>query len=89
MIRYGGIYARRREIDKKLHRAISREKKSLFMSFNRWRHAILHAFGYDPLKCRCGATMEFVELTFNHKSVSLEELYERVMSAHRRKISSA
>jgi hypothetical protein len=26
MIRYGGIYARRRKIDKKLHRAISREK---------------------------------------------------------------
>ncbi len=31
MIRYGGIYARRREIDKKLHRAISREKHHIFL----------------------------------------------------------
>jgi len=37
MIRYGGIYARHREIDKKLLRAISREKHHILRSFNQWR----------------------------------------------------
>ena len=63
MIRYGGLYARNRVIDKNLHHAISREKHYFFLSFNQWRTAILHSFGYDPLKCECGATMEFLELS--------------------------
>ena len=89
MIRYGGLYARNREIDKSLHHAISREKHSFFLSFNQWRTAILNSFGYDPLKCECGATMEFLELYFNHQRVSLEEMYEKVMSRSRGKRSSA
>lgn len=89
MIRYGGLYARHREIDKKLHRAISREKHSFYRSFHQWRTAILSAFGYDPLKCECGATMLFLELYFNHKRVSLEEMYEKAMSRSRGKRSSA
>lgn len=89
MIRYGGIYARHREIDKKLHRAISREKRLIYRSFNQWRTAILSAFGYDPLKCECGATMLFLELYFNRKRVSLEEMYEKAMSHSRGRRSSA
>ena len=89
MIRYGGLYARSREIDKHLHRAISREKHRFYQSFNEWRTAILHAFGYDPLKCECGATMLFQELYFKHTRVSLEEMYEKVMSRSRGKKSSA
>ena len=89
MIRYGGIYARHREIDKKLRRTISREKHRIYRSFNQWRTAILSAFGYDPLKCECGTTMLSLELYFNHKRVSLEEMYENVMSRSRGKRSSA
>ena len=89
MIRYGGLYARNREIDKKLNHAISREKHHFFRSFNQWRNAILHAFGYDPLKCECGATMIFLELYHKHVRVSLEEMYEKVMSRARQKQSSA
>lgn len=89
MIRYGDIYARHREIDKKLHRAISRNKHHIYRSFNQWRSAILLAFGYDPLKCECGATILFLKLYFNHKHVSLEELYEKAMSRSRRRRSSA
>ena len=37
MIRYGGLYARHRSIDKKLHLAISKEKRHTFRCFNRWR----------------------------------------------------
>ena len=89
MIRYGGIYAGHREIDQKLHRVISREKHSIYRSFNQWRTAILFSFGYDPLTCECGTTMLFLELYFNHKRVSLEEMYEKVMSRSRGRRSSA
>ena len=89
MIRYGGIYARHRDIDKKLNRAISREKHPFYLSLNKWRTAILSAFGYDPLKCECGTTMLFLELYFNHKHVSLEEMYEKAMSRSRKRRSSA
>ena len=89
MLRYGGIYARHREIDKKLHRVISREKHSIYRSFHKWRSAILSSFGYDPLKCECGAIMLFQELYYRHKRVSLEEMYENVMSRSRGRRSSA
>lgn len=90
MIRYGGIYARHRERDKKLRRALSREKHSLLCSFTLWRNAILSSFGYDPLKCpTCGQTMSVLELEYNHQRVSLEEMYEKLMSRSRGKRSSA
>jgi len=90
MIRYGGLYARHREIDAKLNRTISKEKQPVFRSFNRWRTAILFSFGYDPLICPdCRHKMEFLELYYKHQRVSLEELYEKAMSKSRGKRSSA
>ena len=90
MIRYGGIYARHREIDSKLYRAISKSKHHIYHSFNQWRTAILSSFGYDPLVCPdCQHRMEFLELYFNHQRVSLEEMYEKVMSKSRGKRASA
>lgn len=81
MIRYYGVYARHRETDKNLSRAISKEKHKFYISLNTWRMGILSAFGYDPLKCSCcGATMEFLELYYNHHLVSLDELYKKVMA---------
>ncbi len=90
MIRYGGLYARHRDIDTRLNRAISKEKHSILRSFNQWRNAILLSFGYDPLECPdCKRKMEFLELYYNHQRVSLEELYEKAMSKSRGKRSSA
>ena len=90
MIRYGGLYARRRKTDEKLYRAISKSKHRIFRSFNQWRTAILSSFGYDPLECpNCKHKMELLELYYNHKRVSLEELYERAMSKSFGKRSSA
>ena len=84
MIRYGGLYARHRESDKKLFRAIPKDRHKFYRSFNQWRTAILSSFGYDPLSCpNCGTTMLFQELYFNHQHVSLENLYEKVMSRSR------
>ncbi|MEE0884800.1 MAG: transposase, partial [Faecalimonas sp.] len=67
-IRYYGIYARKRENDKKLNLAIAKEKRKIILSFNRWRECILSSFGYDPLKCPCcGKTMRFLELYHKHQ----------------------
>ena len=90
MIRYGGIYARHREIDQKLYRAVSKSKHHIYRSFNQWRTAILSSFGYDPLTCPdCQHKMQFLELYYNHQRVSLEEMYENAMSKSRGKRSSA
>ena len=83
MIRYGSLYTRHINIDKKLIHAISRVKRHIFRNFKRWRIAILSAFGYDPLECKCGSKMVFLVLRFNHKHVSLEEMYEKAMSRSR------
>jgi len=81
MTRYYGLYARHREKDKSLHRIIPRSKHKLFRSFTKWRTNILLSFGYDPLSCpNCKHEMLFLDLYFNHKKVSLEELYERAMT---------
>lgn len=90
MIRYGGIYARHRESDSKLFRAIPKSKHKLYRSLDQWRLAILSSFGYDPLKCPdCNHTMELLDLYYKHKRVSLEKLYEKAMSKSRGMRSSA
>ena len=84
------INARHRSIDKKLNLAISKEKRHIFQSFNRWRTAILSSFGYDPLICpHCKQQMVILEIYHNHRRVPLEELYEKAMSRSRGKRSSA
>ena len=83
MIRYYGVYARHRESDKKLYRIISREAHKVFLDFNKWRMCILTSFGYDPLQCpTCGKNMRILEIYYNHRPVSLQELYERTMRKH-------
>lgn len=84
MIRYYGLYARPYKKIRMLRPAISKEKQKVYLSFNRWRDSILLSFGYDPLTCPCcGEQMLFLELYFNHKRVSLDELYERTMKKAR------
>lgn len=81
---------RHRKIDSKLYRAISKNKHRIYRSLNQWRNAILSSFGYDPLECPdYKHKMEFLELYYNHKRVSLEELYEKTMSKSLGKRSSA
>ena len=90
MIRYGGLYARHRQIDNHLYRVVSKEKRHVFRNFNHWRSAILSSFGYDPLMCPdCQHKMELLELYFNHQRISLEELYEKSMSKSLGKRSSS
>lgn len=84
MVRYYGIYARHRSSDQKLFRFLSKQKHRVLLSFHKWRNSILLSFGYDPLKCTiCGHTMELLELYYNHKPVSLQELYRKAMGKYR------
>ena len=86
MIRYYGIYARHKQADESIFRAIPKEKHEILLKFNKWRPAILSSFGYDPLKCSCcGNTMVVLDIYYNHKQVSLQELYERTMHNSRGK----
>ena len=44
------------------------------------RTSALSAFGYDPIACqKCHKRMSVCELRYNHKHVSLHELYEKTM----------
>lgn len=84
MIRYYGIYARHREIDKHLYRTISKNAHKVLLDFNKWRMSILSSFGYDPLECpHCGKNMKILEIYYNHKSVSLQELYKKAYRKYR------
>ena len=81
MIRYYGLYARHREIDTKLYRAIHKSKHRFIKSFTKWRQDILLSFGYDTLFYpHCKKEMALVEVYYRHKRVSLQELYERTMA---------
>ena len=81
MTRYYGLYARHREQDQSLHKAVDRSKHLLLKSFTKWRENILLSFRYDPLCCpNCKHEMELMELYHNHRRVSLEALYERAMA---------
>ena len=63
MTRYYGLYARHREIDQSLHKAISKSKQRILMDFNTWRKLIILSFGYDLLQCpKRNHMMEFWEL---------------------------
>lgn len=81
MTRYYGLYARHREIDKTLHKAIPKSKQQILQSFTKWRSNILLSFGYDPLNCpNCSHEMLLAEVYYDHHRVSLQDLYERTMA---------
>ena len=76
MIRYYGIYARHRDSDKRIRRAIPAEKRKAYLSFTTWRNAIITAFGYDPIQCpHCGHTMTVQKLYYRYHRVSLYDMY--------------
>ena len=78
MTRYYGLYARNRQKDKSLTLAIHKSKRKTICSFTRWRNNLLISFGYDPLCCpNCKHTMSLTDIYYNHRRVSLEELYEK------------
>ena len=83
-IRYYGIYARSREQDKKVFKAIPVEKHRFFKDRTRWRNSIAVSFGYDPIQCPCcKEQMSLLEIRYNHHSYSLQELYERAWAKAR------
>jgi hypothetical protein len=78
MLRYYGIYC----VSSKKYKLYLRLKKKMSnLQFNyltsiskNWRKRIKHYFHYDPLKCLCGATYEFIEI-FNPRTSNTKSLY--------------
>ena len=65
MTRYYGLYARHRDNDKKLRKAIHQSKHKFIMSYSKWRNNIAASFGYDPLCCsKCKSTMPLTHVGF-------------------------
>ena len=83
MTRYYGLYARHREIDNQLHKAIPKSKHRILLDFNTWRKLFLLTMGYNPLQCpNCRHEMAFLELYHKHERVPLDELYKRTRIRH-------
>ena len=75
-IRYYGIYARQREIDKILMPAISKEQQNYMRSLESWRCRIMVSFGYDPLSCpHCRTSMKMIALYHEHHNIPFVEFY--------------
>ena len=90
MIRYYGLYARHRDKDKTLRRALSRQHHRFILSNSDWRTRIAMSFGYDPLQCPCcKKTMELAEIYYGHHRVPLEELYRKAWEKHRSSLPAA
>lgn len=86
MIRYYGIYARHRDSDKHIVKAIPEHRKRFVLSMNKWRMSIGFTFGYDPLKCPCcNNTLTLLELFHNHKRVPLDDLFRKAVEKYQRK----
>ena len=85
MIRYYGIYARHRDSDKHIVKAIPEHRKRFVLSMNKWRLSIGFTFGYDPLQCPCcDNTMSLLELFHNHKRVPLDDLFRKAIEKYQR-----
>ena len=83
MTRYYGLYARHREIDDRLHKAVPKSKHRIILNFNTWRNRFLLSMGYDPLQCpNCKKEMLFLELYHKREWGSLDELYRKTMIKH-------
>lgn len=72
MVRYYGLYAKQYKFSSQLFRMISPAKKKFWDMYSDWRSRILFAFRIDPLKCRCGHTLELIDLFFPKNSPLLD-----------------
>ena len=66
-VRYYGLYAKKYKHHSKLFKMLSSSKLKAKQMFENWRHRILLSFSYDPLKCSCGNTFEFVDFFYPKK----------------------
>ena len=83
-IRYYGIYARHRNQDDKVIKAVPKEKHHFLLTHTKWRNSISSTFGYDPIQCPCcKQKMSLLEIKFAHKSYTLQELYEKAWAKAR------
>lgn len=77
MVRYYGIYSRRKKNNSlEIFNRIGRKMKRK-CSIKEWRQRIIKAFGIDPIKCpKCGKEMEFNDIYYWKCGSLIERSYE-------------
>lgn len=63
-VRYYGLYAKKHKFSHLLSKMLPQTKRIFHERYSHWRERILLSFGYDPLKCSCGHTMELVGIFY-------------------------
>lgn len=63
-VRYYGLYAKKYKFSHLLFKMLPQSKRIFYERYSHWRERILLSFGYDPLKCSCGHTMELVGIFY-------------------------
>jgi len=79
MLRYMGFYHNRNPKHKEYLKRSKKMTPLMFKSHKKinrnWRNRIFHYFGYDPLKCLCGAYLELIELFCSPRKIKFYSLY--------------
>jgi predicted RNA-binding Zn-ribbon protein involved in translation (DUF1610 family) len=83
MVRYFGLYARRRRKKTQLIMSIWKKFKKLKNKRTYWRERIIKSFGHDPLTCpKCGDEMIMNDVVFKKYGSMLDRLKRRMDQAY-------
>jgi len=83
MVRYYGLYARRRKKKSQQIMSIWKKYKRLKNKKIHWRERIKKSFGHDPLTCpKCGAEMILNDVVYKKYGSMLERLKRRMDQAY-------
>lgn len=81
MTLYYGLYARHRELDNTLNKAVPKSKHHILQSFIKWRNPSLYLLAAPLFNCpECSREMLLAEVYYDHHRVSLQDLYEQKMA---------
>jgi len=83
MVRYYGIYARKRKRKAQQIMSVWKKFKKLQYKRTNWRTNIMKSFGHDPLKCpRCGEEMILNDIVYRKYGSMLSRMKRRMFEAY-------
>ena len=81
MTRYYGLYARHREKDKSLYKAVPKSRHQILQNFTKMVQQHPPVFWLRPLNCQeCNHKMQLLKVYYDYHRVSLQELYKKAMA---------
>jgi hypothetical protein len=83
MIRYYGIYSRRRKTRAQVIMSVWKKYKKLQYKKTNWRSNIMKSFGQDPLSCpKCGGEMVLNDIVYKKYGSMLARMKRRMFEAY-------